>query len=619
MRDRTNLMLLLAAAAAAVASGRESPASPTISVTNLRTEHLINPLGLDKPHPRFTWEFVAQPGERAVQQLSYRVQVSTNGTAVWDSEVVTSNVSFLVKYAGPALASGLVYHWSVAVSATMAASGEDGDEPSMTPGSVARGSATAHFSMGMLSREAWGGAQFIGLGDKPDKRACPWLRKSFSLPAGAPNFVAGLVYVASVGYHELTVNGHAASEGVLLPSVSYLPKRVLYRTYNVSALLRPGARNAVGIWASAGWASYGDLMPRPGENNSQPGRALAGLAPLVLARLEVRISGPHRPSGEGSPFSLVSDSSWKARASTTAHLGPWGTGPDGTGGWGTGFGGDALDDTKAVAGWDTPDLDESSWVAAVAHPVPPALHISADMVEPTVRHSTVAAKSIGVFASVDAAVQAASAVAGAIAGCPGGEEPCRDHPSRCCASGNGTCPPRLCPSHPNRTFCPTDRTTGQCDRPMPHTTCPPGDCPLGPPPPSPRPPPGPAPPGGPIHVTMEEVFTGWFEVRNIIGKPHSIVTFEVSTFPGTTVEFNMMDTYRFGSSGKGSFRMRFAYHEIHYITITGLAHPPALTDIVGLRLTSLGAQTGGFSCSSELITSVYHTTVNNYRWVRLVS
>jgi hypothetical protein len=55
------------------------------------------------------WEFVAQPGERAMQKLSYWVQVRTNGTAVSDSEVVTSNVLFLVKYAGPALASGLVY------------------------------------------------------------------------------------------------------------------------------------------------------------------------------------------------------------------------------------------------------------------------------------------------------------------------------------------------------------------------------------------------------------------------------------------------------------------------------------------------------------------------------
>ena len=98
------------------------------------------------------------------------------------------------------------------------------------------------------------------------------------------------------------------------------------------------------------------------------------------------------------------------------------------------------------------------------------------------------------------------------------------------------------------------------------------------------------------------------------GKPHSTVTFKVSTDASTEMEFNMQDTYTFGASGRGSFRMRFACeeptqspllsshsadcgshagvtdHEIHYVTITGLEHPPALTDVVGVRLTSLGAQ-----------------------------
>jgi hypothetical protein len=53
--------------------------------------------------------------------------------------------------------------------------------------------------------------------------------------------------VASVGYCQVTVNGRDASGevgAVLVPSVSYLPSRVLYRTYNVTALLdaTPGAQ-----------------------------------------------------------------------------------------------------------------------------------------------------------------------------------------------------------------------------------------------------------------------------------------------------------------------------------------------------------------------------------------
>ena len=30
----------------------------------------------------------------------------------------------------------------------------------------------------------------------------------------------------------------------------------MYRVYNVSQLLRPGAPNTLGLWASAGWADY---------------------------------------------------------------------------------------------------------------------------------------------------------------------------------------------------------------------------------------------------------------------------------------------------------------------------------------------------------------------------
>ena len=140
---------------------------------------------------------------------------------------------------------------------------------------------------------------------------------------------------------------------------------------------------------------------------------------------------------------------------------------------------------------------------------------------------------------------------------------------------------------------------------MPHAPCPKGLCP--------GPAPSPSHPGTFV-VEMEELFSGWIEVRNMSGKPHSTVTFKVSTDASTEMEFNMQDTYTFGASGRGSFRMRFACeeptqspllsshsadcrshagaadHEIHYVTITGLEHPPALTDVVGVRLTSLGAQ-----------------------------
>ena len=107
-----------------------------------------------------------------------------------------------------------------------------------------------------------------------NQSSCPWLRKSFTIPAsplssnsssssssdGIGDSV-GLVYVASVGYHELWINGQKVNEDVLSPSVSNLAKRVLMRTYDVSAFLKAGQTNTIGIWLSSGWSGFDSVNP----------------------------------------------------------------------------------------------------------------------------------------------------------------------------------------------------------------------------------------------------------------------------------------------------------------------------------------------------------------------
>ena len=58
----------------------------------------------------------------------------------------------------------------------------------------------------------------------------------------------------------------------------------------------------------------------------------------------------------------------------------------------------------------------------------------------------------------------------------------------CYYSQPRACKPKPCPHHPGHTYCPSDSSPGQCDKP-PRGTCPPGPC--GPPPPPPAPPPPP--------------------------------------------------------------------------------------------------------------------------------
>ena len=66
-------------------------ASPT-RPTHLRCNFLSNPLGLDDPAPRLSWQ-VNAGGRRGARQTAYRLRVSTqrNGAAdLWDSGKINS-------------------------------------------------------------------------------------------------------------------------------------------------------------------------------------------------------------------------------------------------------------------------------------------------------------------------------------------------------------------------------------------------------------------------------------------------------------------------------------------------------------------------------------------------
>ena len=165
-----------------------------VSVGNLRTEYLENPLGLDKLQPRFQWEIEGGGEQRGLAQVSYRIQVGTASAdgSVWDSKDVDSSKNYQVQYGGPPLASGGLYHWSVSVVTQTA--GEDRQATTLAE------SAPAFFSMGMLTKAAWGAGSFIGTPAPSPPSTCPWFRKSFTLPADDLNATgAALVSVASVG------------------------------------------------------------------------------------------------------------------------------------------------------------------------------------------------------------------------------------------------------------------------------------------------------------------------------------------------------------------------------------------------------------------------------------
>ncbi|WP_405833842.1 family 78 glycoside hydrolase catalytic domain [Streptomyces sp. NBC_01176] len=88
-------------------------------VSGLEVEHQVQPLGVDVPRPRLSWQVTSglgTAGRTAVGQVAYEVEVSTSHGGrgeVWDSGRVRSSRSFDVTYGGPALRSRTRYYWRV--------------------------------------------------------------------------------------------------------------------------------------------------------------------------------------------------------------------------------------------------------------------------------------------------------------------------------------------------------------------------------------------------------------------------------------------------------------------------------------------------------------------------
>lgn len=87
---------------------------------HLLTDYRENPLGIDDPAPRLSWQ--SDNTERNWRQSAYQILVASspenlrNGSAdVWDSGRQNSSESVDIAYAGPALQSRKRYYWTVRV------------------------------------------------------------------------------------------------------------------------------------------------------------------------------------------------------------------------------------------------------------------------------------------------------------------------------------------------------------------------------------------------------------------------------------------------------------------------------------------------------------------------
>ena len=296
---------------------------------DLRCENLKNPMGIDNTTPRFSWKISSN--KNGTVQKAFQLMVASDPSwldkdqpDLWNSEKVESASSVLTLYQGKKLESGLAACWKVRVWDNS--------------GNVSSWSPVCNFSIGLLNKSAWQ-ASYIGFPSEAGFKNSPQLTKTFDLDKTGHHM---FLYVNSLGYHEVYLNGLKVGEGVLSPAVSQFDKRSRVITYDVSSLVRKG-RNDLVLWLASGWYRSGF----PGVLEKGPGA-------LVKAQLE-QVSDNRRK------VILSTDSSWKGRSSGYTRIDRWTSDH---------YGGEEIDANQILANLSGESLDNASWQSVAEVSVP---------------------------------------------------------------------------------------------------------------------------------------------------------------------------------------------------------------------------------------------------------
>ena len=112
---RTSLWLTLMAITCAPLAAQTGP-----GFGSLKCEQETDPVGIETPSPRFSWQLVSP--ERGCRQTAYRIVVAgtekdaaAGRATMWDSGKVPGEQSLLIPYDGQPLEAAETYYWSVRV------------------------------------------------------------------------------------------------------------------------------------------------------------------------------------------------------------------------------------------------------------------------------------------------------------------------------------------------------------------------------------------------------------------------------------------------------------------------------------------------------------------------
>lgn len=307
---------------------RATAATSDVNVDGLRIDDDSGQVATGHRLPRLSWKL--DSARRGVRQVAYEIEVASDPSydnIVAHSGVVRDARPYLAAWPAAPLNSREVRWWRVRVSTNVGES--DWSKAHRVEASLLDAS---DWKARAISPRSNVGRNTIG--------PAPLVRREFALNKPV---ASARLYVTALGVYEIAINGRAVSQDVLEPGWTVYPERLLFSTYDVTELLKPGA-NVVAAAMGDGWYR-GDLTWNLTRNNY-------GDTTALLAQLEVMFV-------DGEVAVIATDESWKGSygAIREAEL----------------YHGANLDYRSEPVGWREPDFDDQNWEPVVTFALPAGL------------------------------------------------------------------------------------------------------------------------------------------------------------------------------------------------------------------------------------------------------
>lgn len=236
---------------------------------NLKTEHMVNPIGIDILKPYVSWNCI-----EGKKQTAYEVEAVCEDKVIFNTgKIASSQMNYILDVK---LESRQRVFWKVRLW----------DETD----NVGEWSEEAFFEMGLLQQ-----SDFVAKWINPELECDPQVHKPASYlktTFTAESKGEARLYITAHGLYEAHINGRRVGDFVLAPGTYDYGKHIAYQTYDVTELLTEG-ENEVQVILGDGW--YRSCSGVDGDRN------LYGEDVALYFQLEV----------DGKPV-CISDENWLA-------------------------------------------------------------------------------------------------------------------------------------------------------------------------------------------------------------------------------------------------------------------------------------------------------------------